>query len=385
MSFKRKSPLKIVGHGKAVAAEPETERQSNIAAWMCISPTGRWIVSYRAACDKNNTRQRVMMTWSDDQGKTWSKPITPFTDRKLNGKIGQFRAMACTALGNGHLVASLWWVDASNSSKSFFNEETEGILDSHCFLSTSEDDGKCWSAPVRINTAPFDHFPCPLTGPVLFMPNGDWAFQFEPNRPYDPPVPLHHYMPAMIFSRDHGKTWSGTTQPALDPQHHICYGDQRPSVLSDGTVIDFFWTLDSRNGKPLNIHASCSRDSGRTWSPVWDTGVPGQPGPARSLPDGRIALVFVDRTGAPSIKLRISDDGGRTFPGRTELTLHQPGLGSQTREKRNIKDLWTEIRKLYSVGLPDSKLLPNGDLIVTFYTGPRTDQTDIDWVRLAVK
>jgi hypothetical protein len=375
--------LKIIGHGTAVTSQPGTDRQSCCHAWVCALPAGRWVVTYRAAKDKNNTLQQTLVTWSDDEGQTWSAPVTPFLDRMVNSKMGQFRAMACSALGEKRLVASLWWVDASVPSKPFFNETTEGIFDSHLFLSTSEDGGERWSEPVQVNTAPFDRWPCPLTGPVLLMPNGDWACQFEPNRPYDPPPPPHHYMPAMIFSRNQGKTWGGAVQPALDPQHRICYGDQRPSVLANGTVFDLFWTFDTQTAKFLNIHSCASRDSGKTWTPVRDTDVFGQPGPARSLPDGRIAMVYVDRRDVPAIKLRISEDGGLTWPADTEMTLRQPGIGSQTIDKRNTQDMWTEL-KTYSLGLPDSKTLPDGDLLVTYYTGPQADHTDIEWARLSL-
>jgi len=322
-----------------------------------------------------------MVTWSDDEGATWSKPITPFADRSVDGKTGQIRFMACTALGGNRVVAALWWVDASEPHMPFFNEKTEGIFDSLLFVSTSDDNGEHWSEPTRVNTSPFDKFPCPSTGPILQLPNGEWAAHFEPNRPYEGGV-AHHYMPAFTFSRDEGKTWSGAVQPAVDPEHHICYGDQRPSVLDDGTVIDFFWTFDTRNGKFLNIHACSSKDFGHTWSALWDTGVQGQPGPAQSLPDGRIALVYVDRSGTPAIKLRISNDHGRSFPATSDIVVHEPGLDSQSREKQNIQDMWAELKK-YSVGLPDMRKLPKGELLVTYYTGPHADQTDIEWVRIA--
>src|ERR1041384_874146 len=91
--------------GAAVARQTGTENQNHRAAWCCALPDGRWLVSYRAARDKNNTLQRVMLTWSDDEGKTWRQSFAPFKDRKVNGKIGQYRAMACTALGGQRLVA----------------------------------------------------------------------------------------------------------------------------------------------------------------------------------------------------------------------------------------------------------------------------------------
>src|ERR1043166_3859990 len=158
--------LRITGHGTVVASSPGTDTQSHIAPWCCVLPSGRWLVSYRAARDKNNTLQRAMVTWSDDEGQTWSEPFAPFADRAVNGKIGQFRHMQCAALGGNRLVASLWGVDASEPHKPFFNEKTEGIFDSILFIAKSDDGGAHWSEPTRGNTAPFDKFPCPPTGPI---------------------------------------------------------------------------------------------------------------------------------------------------------------------------------------------------------------------------
>jgi len=172
-------------------------------------------------------------------------------------------------------------------------------------------------------------------------------------------------------------------QPPHDTEHKVCYGDQRATVLKDGTVLDYFWTFHSGAGKYLNIHASASDDSGRSWRPLWDTGIDGQPGTPAQLADGRIALIYIDRSGSPAIKMRVSDNGGRTFLAQTELVLHQPSLGVQTRDKQNVKDMWTEFQTLYSIGHADSKALANGDLIVVFYTGPKADETHIAWVRVS--
>jgi len=39
----------------------------------------------------------------------------------------------------------------------------------------------------------------------------------------------------------------------------------------------------------------------------------------------QVALVYVDRTAAPKIKLRTSADGGRTWPPETELVGRHAG------------------------------------------------------------
>ena len=48
-----------------------------------------------------------------------------------------------------------------------------------------------------------------------------------------------------------------------------------------------------------------------------------------------------------------------------------------------MQDAWAEMGK-YSVGLPATVQLENGDILVVYYAGPETDQTDIQWVRIGL-
>jgi hypothetical protein len=93
-------------------------------------------------------------------------------------------------------------------------------------------------------------------------------------------------------------------------------------------------------------------------------------------------MVYVDRSGAPMIKMRTSRDGGRTWPDDSEIVLEQPRLASQTWAKKSMQDAWAEMGR-FSLGLPATARIPNGDVLVVYYAGPSTDQTDIQWVRLA--
>ena len=46
-----------------------------------------------------------------------------------------------------------------------------------------------------------------------------------------------------------------------------------------------------------------------------------------------------------------------------------------------MADAWTEMGK-FSVGLPATAALPDGDVLVVYYAGRETDRTDIEWARL---
>lgn len=364
----------IIFHGKK-----DTGQQSCAFPGICVLPSGRWLASCRAAPSKTeNTGQHVLLSWSEDEGRTWSEQASPFIPAPVAGRPGLFRGAYLTSLGDNRVLAALVWVDYSNPELPFFNEETEGLLDTRIFLAESEDGGNTWSAPKMMDTSPF-RVPTPLTGPVLVLRNGEWACQFELNKHYYDPAVWRHSS-VLMFSRDEGRTWSEYVITSYDPENRIFYWDQRPAVLLDGRILDLFWTYDNKAAVYRNIQARQSFDNGRNWSEMWDTGVPGQPAQPVSLPDGRVAMVYVDRTGLPAIKLRVSEDGGRTWPA-PEHTIYQARGRIQTRKKDSMQDAWAEMGK-FSVGLPATASLPNGDTLVVFYAGPSPDCTDIRWVHI---
>jgi hypothetical protein len=144
---------------------------------------------------------------------------------------------------------------------------------------------------------------------------------------------------------------------------------------SDGRVLDLFWTVDRKEAVYRNIHARESLDHGRTWSPIWDTGVPGQPAPAVPLSDGSLAMVYVDRSGAPEIKMRVSHDRGRTWLADSEIVLERPQLANQSLQKSSMQDAWSEMAA-FSLGLPATAVAGNGDIVAVYYSGLSTDQTE---------
>jgi hypothetical protein len=213
------------------------------------------------------------------------------------------------------------------------------------------------------------------------LSNGDLACQFELNKSYDDPTPWHHAS-VLLFSKDGGKSWGEPTMTSYDPKNEIFYWDQRPSVLPDGSMLNLFWTFDRANARYCDIHACQTINHGRTWSEMWSTGVPGQPAPPVVLPDGKLGMVYVDRTATPVIKMRTSDDGGRTWPEQTELIIDRPSTPSQTLVKRSVQDALSEMSK-FSIGLPTTATAQNGDLLVVYYSGVTVDQTDIKWARVS--
>jgi BNR repeat protein len=369
--------MRIKREGRAFEGAPGSGRQSATFPLACVSAQGRWYCAFRAAPEKvSNRGQRVLLTWSDDGGTTWSEVVEPFAAPDVEGRAGSFRCAGLTCLGNGRLLAVLSWVEASEPDVPYFNETTEGLLDTRIFISEFLGDESAWSVPRLIDTSPFN-VPTPITGPILELPGGEWACQFELNKPYDDPAPWRHAS-VLTFSQDEGRNWSRHSIVTQDPDNRMFYWDQRPAVLPDGRLLDVFWTFNRQTAEYLNIHACESSDRGRTWSDLWDTGVPGQPGPVFALEDGMLAMPFVDRTAAPVIKLRQSVDGGHTWPADGELVVYESEGPTQTASKSSMQDAWSEMYH-FSVGLPNVAPLPGGGALLVYYAGLETDVTSIRW------
>jgi hypothetical protein len=372
--------MKIVDQGNVFAAESGRDCQSLCFPMPCMTSEGRWLCAFRAAPAKvSNVGQRPLLTWSDDRGETWRAPFAPFAPHDLEGRPGLFRIAALTDLGAGRLVAALNWVDFSDPEAAYFNEETEGLLDTRVFLSYSGDDGETWGRPRLMDTTPFN-VPTPLTGPLLKLKNGDLACQIELNKAYADPSPWCHGS-VMLFSEDGGETWPRHCVINQDPMNRIFYWDQRPAVLPDGSLFDVFWTFDRQTAEYLNIHACRSRDDGETWSPLWDTGVAGQPGPAFALDDGSLAMPVVDRRVAPKITVRRSGDGGTLWPENETLVVYDAAGETQTEKKSSMQDAWAEMYA-FSVGLPNVAPLPDGGALLVYYAGSETDHTAIRWAEI---
>ena len=374
--------VRIIDRGVVSESLTGSSRQSCTFPQLCVLDGGRWLCAFRAAPTKKATvGEHLLIVRSDDAGKSWSPPLEPFAPMEVDGRIGVVRGATLTALGGERVLAGLFWCDHSDPAKPLFNDATEGVLDLKLFTAISEDAGQTWSAPSPVDTAPFRQ-PVSLTGAILTMTDGTWACPFELQKSWDD-TGSWDQRALLRFSTDEGKTWPSHGVVARDETNRLYYWDHRTAAMRDGRLLSLLWTYDRRDAVYRNIHACQSLDRGRSWSEPWDTGVPGQPAPAVDLGGDTIAMVYVDRTGAPEIKMRLSRDGGRTWPEDTQMTIAQAEGGSQSESKHSTQDAWHEMEN-FSIGLPQTAALPDGGFIVVYYAGSHTDRTGIHWVRVGV-
>lgn len=372
--------MPIVDRGTVYRGPAGTDYQCATVPVIVVTPGGRWLCSLRTAPNKSAGDGLVLLTWSDDEGKSWNEPKQVLVAPELGGRRGDFRGIKMTLLEDGLLLAAIKWVDRSDPDRTLFSASDSGVQGGRFFLSKSLDSGETWSEPRQLSPFEFDESVTGPTAPLLRLANGDLAFPIELSKPQGDDSPSRHFA-AMMYSPDEGETWPDHAIIAHDPSHRMFYWDHRPVVLADGSLLNLFWTFDNQEGIYLNMHASRSTDHGRTWSALWDTGLPGQAGPPLCLRDDRVALVYVDRTTAPAIKFRISDDDGATC--RTELTLYDSEEQPPSNSKRDLKEAWSQMYE-FCVGLPTIAETASGDIIAVYYAGPEADHTGIEWVRVTV-
>jgi len=134
-------------------------------------------------------------------------------------------------------------------------------------------------------------------------------------------------------------------------------------------VIDMPWVDDRRKPSRSEIFLVRSVDGGRTWAKPEPTGISGQYSTVVELADGRLLLLYVQRTGEPSIRIRKSNDGGRSWDPTDSLVLHsQTADDLAAASKQSYEDYLRNMAR-WSFGWPTAVELPNGGLLVSYYVG----------------
>lgn len=340
---------------------------------VCVMPTGRILVSFRAGPQKGpiNKGENGYYCYSDDGGKTFTEPRAPFGTLKIDGGEGRARGFQLLALGGNKLFGVMSLVEEIGEALPYFNEETEAIKNTQLYTFFSEDGGETFSEPQRIQMQGiYKDKACVLTSPALLLKDGRIMVNFEVYKTYYDNGPFDHHA-ACIFSSDGGKTWG--TEVTICEAKEIYPWDHRAGELEEGHLVDYVWTFDRRINDYLNIHMMESFDGGYTWSELHDIGLPGQAGNPIQLPDGRVALPYFDRTGIPTLKLAFSEDGGKTFGEPMDVYRHEAPKAEHA--KSAYAEAWEEMGK-YTAGHCFQDLLPDGNLLVVNYAGPQQHKTN---------
>lgn len=370
--------MKIVERKIVYSGENTPSLSSCSFPSICQLDNGTVFASFKGAKTKgpyNNTDHAITCV-STDNGKSWSDALEFFKPPVVDGKPTTLRTVYYVEVSPDHVLAVANAVDATMEDLPYYNEETEGLKDTYIMVSHSLDGGKTWDALKRVQVESFYNLPLPLTGAPFLLKDGRVGIQFEVNKTYyETAYWVHHSV--IVYSEDGGYTWGNEVVVTDHPS--IYYWDQRVGVLDDGTVSDIFWTFDREKGDYINIHYCESTDGGRTFGPLIDTGLVGQPGNVISSKNKTLLAPYINRESIPEIRLAESCDGGKTW--KDILTVYTYERNTKGKDNAGMNDVWAEMA-LFSVGHPYISRMQDGTLWVYFYSGPETDRTDFHYVKI---
>ncbi len=373
--------MKIVARGTLHQGEVGSNRAVATFPMVLGLKDGRVLATYKAGPNKDSDRATLELCWSEDQGQSWTEPITLESPR-IRGKKGSLWVAYPTQLSSGRLVLVSMWVDRESFPGSkIFHSETEGCLPMTVLWSESDDGGRSWS-PWRVIPTPDELGPPSVTSPLMELAGGRLALSVETNKPYLDASKWYQRV-VYLYSEDEGRSWSAPHTVSQDPTGRMFNWDQRAGVAPDGRIVTFTWYFDSQEGNYLNIQRRISLDEGWSWSDPEDLGFTDQAATPAILPDGRTVLAWVDRFGTQSIRARLAPAIDAAFPAETEIVIYDHAAVLRSRPSAGVNMADTlDVMSAWSYGLPYATVLSNGEVLLVYYAG-LTERMDVKWVRLS--
>lgn len=270
---------------------------------------------YGGAADSSPAR--LVRIHSDDQGRTWSPPVT------IVENTGR------------HNVMSVSLLRLRSGKLAMFYCIKNSWVDCRPHMQISEDEGATWTAPKLVQKAP-----------GYFVLNNDRVIQtstgrlimplaFHRSKDTDPESSRSWDSRAIatwLWSDDEGGTWQESTSWWALPVASRS-GLQEPGVVerADGSLLS--WCRTDQGGQ----YGFTSADGGKTWTPPEPTELKSPNGPAsiKRLPGSSDLLaLYNDHSGRfpfPPNKRNpfvaaISKDGGKTWPWRKLVEADPDGL-----------------------------------------------------------
>ncbi len=265
----------------------------------------------------------VGISRSLDGGLSWEPMITAM-DMGTYGGLSESRngiGDPCILLdeGSGDIILFAAWAHGGNPGQAAWWSAGDGMgpeTTPQLMMSRSTDDGVSWSAPVSIT-------------PQVKRP--EWFFTFQgPGRGITASdgtlvVPFQHQdigrMPysGLIYSKDGGKSWNMHDSPVENTT------ESQVAEVAPGVLM-----LNMRNNLRTGRRVFITRDYGKTWEkhpsdctleePVCMAGLLNVPAAQNSL--GKDLLFFsnpADKNGRCNITIRLSLDGGESWPSKVLL------------------------------------------------------------------
>ena len=327
-----------------------------------VADDGSLICLYRRGRQKHSYDGVLISQRSLDGGRTWSAPNTICDMLELDPPQSVQTGGACKA-SDGSLLAVFKATQVTEPDQYVYSQEG---LTQACFIYTSRstDGGETWSKPSRLQGLPTRQIG--VTTKPLLLPNGSLLVFLETK----PPGRVSKTIGA--FSLDNGQTFGEFRDLGLtDSANQLEYCDARYTVI-DESILALLWTFRMSDEETIAVHSSISTDGGRNWSRPEPTEIEGQIAAPLSIGDDIVMAASNYRNQPQGIRLWLSFDGGRTWPGppiQMWDSLREQIIGEpvESDSKEKVKsEVWSALKD-FTFGTPDLVALGDGTFVMTYY------------------
>ncbi len=294
---------------------------------------------------------RTYVSRSTDNGQTWNFE-GPLYDQDSMG-LG-YQLSDCykpTLLPDGTLAAIGYGFVRRDPEQRIADSETGEILPGYNVVVFSEDEGKTWSLPERVDIE--SEAALELSGPCLLTDSGTLLAA-------GPPFHMEktgHYG-QLLASTDGGHTWEKRSRYCESSTGDIPPWETRLCRGPSGEVIALWWAFRTSDETHLPNRIAISHDEGLSWSEPIDTGVTAQASNMIHLDGNRYMSIHCHRADAtPGLWVRLVDLSGDRWKTLDEVCIWGGATAQDTSESMARQFAALQFGQPSLVRLSDEELL----------------------------
>lgn len=368
-------PIEIISTG-LIAKNPKPHVRSVHAYFPSVVrlADGEMLATVALAQAFEAADMRTHLYRSTDGGETWQHEGRVCDD--VPGRIVS-DASRLTATPDGKLVCYMVRMDRTDHpDEGLSNPETLGFVPTELTLLRSDDRGRSWSVPRRIEP-PIDG-PCfELCSPITVLRDGRWVIPTLTWPDWQGRSADGVRMVALV-SRDGGRTWPEHWEVMSEGAGRVFFWESKIVELPDNRLLAVAWTYDDVAKSDRPNHYAVSVDGGATWSPPTSTELAGQTLTPIVLRDGRVLCVYrrMDRPGLWAVVARLDGD-------RWVNDEQAPIWGADTAGLTESTDDMAHNFNVLRFGAPSLAMLDDGTVFVGFWCYEECTSV-VRWYKLRV-